>query len=109
MHVDCPAQIYKIWAVQLMRRFKSNCLATLALFALLAGQLAVLGHAIAEDHSPGEVCEICVSTDRLTDGLISANTSLDVAPLRAVHAAVTATRIHARFAHIVRSRGPPSL
>lgn len=39
-----------------------------ALFAILAGQIAVAGHAAVADHDIGEQCEVCVGGDRLGYG-----------------------------------------
>lgn len=95
--------------VRHLLRLNSRRFAATALLVLLAGQLSVLAHAVAIEHEPGEVCEVCVSTDRLSDALVAADNSLDFAPLRTIDAPVLTAAVHTRFARIHRSRGPPSV
>ncbi len=54
--------------LRLRTRFLARCTAV-ALVAILAGQIAVAGHAAAADHGVGEPCEVCVSGERLANGL----------------------------------------
>ena len=79
----------------------------LALLLLLAGQLAILAHAVADDHQTDEICVICVIAERLSAGLIdSAGTLVHVATSVFV-ATFAASLINERPIRAVRSRGPP--
>ena len=53
--------------LRLRRRFLTRYTA-MALFAILAGQLAVAGHAAVADHGVDEQCEVCIGGERLGYG-----------------------------------------
>lgn len=82
-------------------------IARFVLLLLLAGQLAFLTHAVAADHEAGKVCEICVSIERLADGLLESADTL-VLSLGFVFAATLAVSLNDKQClRVVRSRGPP--
>jgi hypothetical protein len=80
-----------------MLRFRTRFLnrytavTAMALFAILAGQIAVAGHAAVADHDIGEQCEVCIGADRLGHGPAdAAATALPPAPQPAIAAPVAA-------------------
>ena len=92
----------------LHRRFLIRYTAV-ALFAILAGQLAVAGHAAVADHDFGEQCEVCVGGDRLSYALTAAAAdAIPPAPQPAVAAPVTPAHpsLLPRHRH---ARAPPSV
>lgn len=93
----------------LLRRQSLTRSAAIALFAVLAGQFAVAGHAAAADHGVGEQCEVCVSGERLTYGLAQAAAeALPPAPPPAASAPARALCPRFLLRHRY-ARGPPSV
>jgi hypothetical protein len=83
--------------------------AAIALFAVLAGQLAVAGHGAAADHGVGEQCEVCVTGERLTYGLAQAATAA-LPPAALPAASAPLARLYPRSLPRHRhARGPPSV
>ncbi|WP_405228920.1 hypothetical protein [Lentisalinibacter sediminis] len=92
----------------LRTRFLARCTA-IALVAILAGQIAVAGHAAAADHGVGEQCDVCVGGDRLAHGLSPAAAELPAVP------ATPAVTVPVATGHCVfpprhgHARAPPHL
>ena len=84
-------------------------LGVLALLVMLAGQLVFLTHAVTADHGPGEICEICIGADRLSDGLLASSDTLALDAARTHAPALTASLVDTCFSCTVRSRSPPNL
>lgn len=91
------------------RGFRTRGLAAAAALVLLAGQFAYLVHAVAADHLPGEVCEICIGADRLDDGLAAPFDFFTLSPSDSSEATKISSLISASFVADLRSRGPPQL
>lgn len=93
---------------RLHRRYLARYTA-IALFAILAGQLAVAGHTAVADHDVGEQCELCVGGDRLSYGLayVSAD-AIPPAPQPAVTAPAAPAHVCFRPRHR-HARAPPSV
>ena len=81
----------------------------LALLLVLAGQAALLTHAVDADHQPGEVCEICIGADRLSDGLIATTPAIEPVSDSILAASLSTALIDQRINRTFRSRGPPQI
>jgi hypothetical protein len=94
--------------LRLCRRFLNRYTA-IALFAILAGQIAVAGHAAVADHGVGEQCEVCIGGDRLGYGPADAPTdALPPAPQPAIAAPLAAAQPCFPLRHRY-ARAPPVL
>ncbi|NBC22415.1 MAG: hypothetical protein GVY21_02960 [Gammaproteobacteria bacterium] len=83
--------------------------AAIVLFAVVAGQFAVAGHAAAADHGVGEQCEVCVTGERLTYGLAQA-AAVALAPAAQPAASARLPELYPRSLLRHRhARGPPSV
>lgn len=94
--------------LRLRRRFLNRYTA-IALFAILAGQIAVAGHAAAADHGIGEQCEVCIGGERLGYGPAEVRAdALPPAPQSSVAAPVAAAQpcFLPRYRY---ARAPPTL
>ena len=84
-------------------------LGAVALLLVLAGQAALLTHAVQADHQPGEICEICIGADRLSDGLIAATHSVEPVPDSGFAAPFHAALVDQRSSWSFQARGPPQI
>ena len=80
-----------------------------AMFALVLGQTALVGHAAAVDHQPHEICQVCVVADRCDD-TAAGELLVAIAPVAPAGPGPSRSALAADIdGEPTRARGPPTL